>query len=310
MAEKAPHEFAVVMGLAQGRLDPLAFPLAVLPAAVKRRRDFLTKGLFGLAAGLVAAGILAALYVGRKEASATSRAALRDLEREKKEAERKDGNFRQVLGTAQETAVKHRLLAELMAPGSLLGRAWKVLEENLSATRDVYLQSVQLKTAESPYTFPFFRERRADEKATGYEESSRSRGLLRDPIVLVEGRISGRQRADDVYGKFVDGCKTNDQGLLVDTVKRLHGGGGAQDGSFEISFRTGVALKTVVEEGVPPVEIVLTDLALDDPEDPQAILGRRADGLRVSIPLKKLERRQQRELVDELKARAAPAAGE
>ena len=56
MVEKAPHEFAVVVGLAQGRTDPLAFPLAVLPAAVRRRRDFLTKGVWAAGAAVVGSG--------------------------------------------------------------------------------------------------------------------------------------------------------------------------------------------------------------------------------------------------------------
>ena len=47
----------------------------------------------------------------------------------------------------------------------------------------------------------------------------------------------------------MDGCKQNGEGLLVDMVKRLRGGSGGQDGTFELEFRPGVVLEFAVEPG-------------------------------------------------------------
>src|SRR5262245_57962392 len=54
--EKAPHEFAVCVGLAQTRLSNAAFGLEVLPTALRRQRDLKTKGIWGSAAAAVKIG--------------------------------------------------------------------------------------------------------------------------------------------------------------------------------------------------------------------------------------------------------------
>lgn len=304
LAEKAPHEFAVAVGLAQTRLDPLAFPLEVLPAALQRRRDFVTKGIFAVSAAVVAAAILAVIYVDRVDAAKEGRSKVRSLSKARGQAERQDSRFRDVLKREQELVVKHRILAEVMAPGALLGKAWDVLEENLATTRDVYLHSVQLRVVESTNDFNYHKPRRR-EKASGYEAVPRRAGFRRDPVVIVEGRISGRQRAGEVYEHFVRGCTANDQGLIVETVKRLRGGGGGKDGTFEFLFRPGEIVQLTTEEGSDTVAMMLTDLALDDLETPTTLFGRGADGVRVRIPLDRMRRRQRQDLVQELKARAA-----
>jgi hypothetical protein len=67
--EAAPHEYAAALGLAQTLHEPAAFRLEVLPESVKKTRDFLSKGLFAIAAGVVAAVALGIVWHGRKTAS-------------------------------------------------------------------------------------------------------------------------------------------------------------------------------------------------------------------------------------------------
>ena len=307
LAEKAPHEFAVAVGLAQLHLDPLAFDLEVLPAALRRRRDFVTKGIYAAGAAVVAVGILGILYNSRISAAAEGRAALSKLRGLRAQAERQDGRFRDVLQAEQELAVKHQLLGDVMAPGALFARTWSVLEDNLAAQRDVYLDGVQLRVVENSNEFPYYRERRRD-KASGYERTSRRYGVRRVPAMSVRGNISGKDRADQVYADFVRGCKENTLGLVVETVKRLRQGGTGKDASFELMFRPGSVVEVVVEEGADPLAVTLTDLSVDDAEEPTVIRGRGADGVQVEIPLDRATERKNRDLVTELKAQAAAAA--
>ncbi len=307
LAERAPHEFAVAVGLAQQRLDPLAFDLEVLPAALRRRRDFVTKGVWAAGAGVLALLILGALYQGRNAAGEEGRVASQKLRKLRQDAERQDGRFRDVLAVEQELAVKHQLLGDVLAPGTLFARTWSVLEDNLASIRDVYINGVQLHVVQRANEFPYYKERRGD-KASGYEKTSRRHGFRREPTVIVRGRISGKEVAAAVYQVFVEGCSSNDQGLVVETLKRLRPGSGGRDATFELLFRPGYVIETVVEDGADPIPVLLTDLTLEDPEDPQAILGRRADGVRVRVPLDRATKRRNRDLIDDLKAQAEASA--
>jgi hypothetical protein len=318
LAEKAPHEFAVAVGLAQLRLDPLAFDLEVLPAALRRRRDFATKGIYAAGAAVVALGILGVLYQGRVSAAAEGQAAKRKLSGIRNEAEKQDGRFREVLEVEQELAVKHQLLGDVLEPGALLAKAWSVLEDNLAKPelRDVYLDGVQLRVVENSNEFPYYREKKR-EKASGYEETSRRYGFRREPEVMVSGRVAGKERADELYAQFVRGCKQNTLGLDVLTEKRLRGGGTGKDATFELVFRPGKQIEIVVEDGQDPLALTLTDLSVDDGDEPTVIRGRRADGVLVEIPIDeehRATRRKNRDVIEELqaeaKARAAAAASD
>jgi type IV pilus assembly protein PilM len=311
LAESAPHEFAVAVGLAQSRLDPLAFGLEVLPTALRRRRDFLTKGIYAAGAAVLAIGILVLIYQGRSQAAEDGRRALSRLKSKRSQAESQDGKFREILYTQQELGVKHVLLGDIMAPGALLASAWNVLEGSLGEMQDVYLHTVQLKVDESSYEFPYFKERRR-EKATGYEETKRRYGFRRSPTVHVEGRIAGGQVAAGVYAKFVESCqaKAKALGLVVDTGRRLTGGG-VRDAKFELVFHPGVEIKTKTEEGQDSVSVVLRNLDLDDHEEPAFLRGRRADGVRVQIPIEQIRQiggRRAKDVVKEMQDEAAANA--
>ncbi|MFV1957958.1 MAG: pilus assembly protein PilM [Planctomycetota bacterium] len=304
LAKKAPHEFAVAVGLAQTYVAADAFPLTVLPAALKARREFVQRGVWTVAAAVVAAGILGVLYVERSSAAKEARAPALKVRRARQDVERKDDRFRKALAAEQDTAVKHLVLGEMAAPGALLGKSLRVLQDNVAAMTDVYLQTVRLDVDESNYEFPYYRPKSPQKKASGYEKVNRRRYFRREAVVRVTGRISGVQRPDAIYQDFVQRCQANDQGLFVETVKVFRRGRRDQDGTFEILFRPGMLLPLVNEDGTAAGEITLRDLVLDDAQDPTEISGRRADGVRITMKLDRIERRRRKTLVRDLQARA------
>ncbi len=314
MLERAPHEFAVPVGLAQAYMADEAFPIAVLPKSLRTRRDFVEKGIWAAGAAVVAAGILGVLYVGRSSAAETAHATLTHLERAKNEAKDKDGRFRHALETMQDLEVKHAALADLAAPGALLGKTLAVLQKNLESTKDVYLQEVQLKVGESSQDITYYRPK-GSQNGSGYQSVGRkTKYPALEPSILVTGRVAASQRAEAVFQDFVQRCQSNGQGLLVETEKIFRKGGRDQDGSFELLFRPGVEIHLVSADprGGDAGSIVLADLALDDAESPTAVFGRRSDGVRTKILLDRIERRQRRDLEKQLKERAAganPAGG-
>src|SRR5205085_10463142 len=95
----------------------------VVPEALRKRRDFATKGIFSGAAAVAALAALGVLYAARKDASAATDEQRSTLQQADKVADAKDGEFRKAVAQQEEVQAKHRLLAELAAPGPLLSDA-------------------------------------------------------------------------------------------------------------------------------------------------------------------------------------------
>jgi type IV pilus assembly protein PilM len=303
MVTNAPHEFAVAMGLAQARTSPLAFPLSVLPEALRRRREFVTKGLWCVGAGVAAAGILLLLHQARSKTADKAHRLEAQVRRQISSVQNDDDRLRKALRSAQEAEVKHQILADLAAPGALLGRVMSVLDDNLRGTREVYLESVRLQVGETANEFTYYKPRVEKSLASGYEETSRRRYFRRQPSVRVVARISGTTNAAAVHQDFVTRCQKNDQGLLVKTETGLVGGRRtAEDASFELEFRAGVELRLVTTEGNETGRLVVVDAALDEARDPGAILGRRVDGVAVRIPRERIAAEDWRDLSKRLPA--------
>ncbi len=309
MIEDAPHEFAVAVGLAQTSLAPAAFELSVLPAALKRTRDFLKKGIYSVAAALVMAGVLVLMYMGRSEASQKANDDLRKISRKLKEADRKDEQLRKVLKVAQEEEVKHRLLAQRVAPGVLLSNVFAELENNLkdSKAQDIYIKEIDLRVREETNAFQYYKPLQEKKNATGYKATTRTRYQKRDATVRVLGRIGGRNAAQ-LYQDFYQACLNNKRGLVVEAPEGLRPGRGGRASEFELLFRPGHSLQLEQESG-QPLEIVMRDLKLDDPEDPTKFVGRRADGVPIEIEIEKVDRSQRRRLLEDLQSAAKPAEG-
>jgi type IV pilus assembly protein PilM len=302
LVEKAGHEFAVPVGLAQAYVADESFPLAVLPAKLKARQDFVQKGIWAAGAGLIALGILGYLYSTRKAAADEADEKLVRLRREESREKERDKKYRRALYDAQELQVKHALLADMAAPGSVFAETLEVLQSNLSdpELKDVYLESVRLEVDESGYSFPYYLPKRSD-PGSGYDRVRRSRGERRAPSVLVGGLIGGAQRPDAIYQTFVQRCQANTLGLTVETTRPFKEGRRGKDSEFELRFLPGLKLSLVNEEGDPAGTVILTEFTVDDPQDPTEIRGRGADGVRVVIPFDQVEGRQRRELERDLK---------
>ena len=100
-------------------------------------------------------------------------------------------------------------------------------------------------------------------------------------------------------------CQSNEQGLIVETEKRFRRGGQGKDGTFELRFRPGVVIELVSEDKGDAGSITLTDLALDNLDDPLYLLGRGADGVKVQIEKDRVKRSQWRDLEKTLVAASA-----
>jgi hypothetical protein len=292
-----PHEFTVAVGLAQNRVAAESMQLSVLPAALKRARDFATKGIFTVIAAAVMVGALFLIYNGRTTASAEFSARARAVKSKEGTAGNDDKKMRAALSVAQEQEVKHRLLAELVQPGVLLSEVWAEVESNV--TPYIYIDTVQLNVSTPTHTFDYYKPKNVTKPASGYMRTPRSRYRLRDCNVRVKGRISHGQNASRIAGDFINACIANKRGLLVETVKPPREGKGGRDGTFEIDFFPGVTLESAVDKGAP---VTLRDISLDDKAEPTAFLGFQASGVQVSVPLDAVKKRQRNELVKMLQA--------
>ncbi|MDJ0520438.1 MAG: pilus assembly protein PilM [Planctomycetota bacterium] len=295
MIEKNPHEFTVAVGLAQNRVAAEAMALSVLPAALKRARDFATKGVFSVIAAAVMVGVLFVIYNGRTNAAAEFRDRGGAVTTKERKAKNDDKKMRKALAMAQEQEVKHRLLAELVQPGVLLSEVWAEVEGNISPY--IYIDTVQLNVSSPTHTFTYYKPKNATKPASGYADTTRSRYRLRECNVRVKGRISHGQNASRIAGQFINACIANKRGLLVETVKPPREGKGGRDGTFEIDFFPGITLESAIEKGMP---ITLRSISLDDPQEPTAFLGFRADGVRVRVPVEEVKTRQRKELIKQL----------
>ena len=297
LIQRAPHEFTVAVGLAQNQISGEAMGLSVLPAAVRRARDFATKGVFTVAAAAVMAVVLFIIYQGRTQTSEAFAEGAASMKGEEGRAGRQDRELRQQLKFAQAEEVKHRLLAELNQPGVLMSQVLAEIEANISPF--IYVEEVKLDVSEPTHTFEYWKPRLEKKPATGYEKVSRSRYRLRLCSVRLKGRVSNGQNASQIAGAFITACQGNKRGLDVITVQPPREGRGGRDGTFEIDFFPGRTLEPALDKGTPEM---LRDITLDNPSDPRFFLGYRANGVQTRVPLDDVKKKTREKLVEELKA--------
>ena len=297
LIEDAPHEFTVAMGLAQNAVAPEAMGLSVLPEGIRRARDFATKGIFGVAAAAVMVGVLFLLFNGRASASEKYLDASDSVARQRRQAGEADKKLRSALSYVQDIEVKHRILAEMNQPGVLLTEVLAEVESNI--TPYIYLDEVTLQVNTPTHTFPYWRPK-MERPASGYVEASRSRYNLRLTSVRMKGLVSHGQNASKIAGAFITKLQSNERGLVVETVKPPREGRGGKPGTFEIDFFPGVVLKPAEDNGETAV---LTNIGLDDYEEPKYFVGFRPNGVQAKVAIEGVNRKQRDKLVDDLKAK-------
>ncbi len=234
-----PHEFAAVLGLAQTQLAPAAFALAVIPEAVRRKRDFATKGVFSIAAAAVAVGALAILYTSRKTASEAVAVQVKQLNRDndqKVAAPQKE--FKLALAKLQETREKHRRLSEMAAPGALFSDAFGLLQANLKEHPEVYLIDTTLQVDDATPTFGFWHPKQGNQG--GYQERAQSR-TERSATMKVVGQVSAVTEPQKVFNDFVQSCKLVglSKALVVRTSKTFD----TQKRQFEFEISPGTSFR-------------------------------------------------------------------
>lgn len=75
----ARYEAVIALGLAATKLDDSLYQLEILPEAVKKRRIFMQQTIWNIAAGVVAAAIVVALFLHEKDRTAQAEVAKRQL---------------------------------------------------------------------------------------------------------------------------------------------------------------------------------------------------------------------------------------
>ena len=311
MIEAAPHEFAVAVGLAQNSLSPFAFGLEILPTAMRRARDFATKGIFAIAAGVVALGALWFLYSGRKAAAEEIQVQRAAVTKEAKAAATADGKLRKALEASQGAAIKHELLAQRPVPGALLTKVIAIMEGVVSkddALRDIYVSDIRLDVTERGHSVSQWKPN--GKAATGYSEYTmlRKENSARDAEVRVQGRVGGGREAVGQFEAFYQACRENKLGITVSAPSGFRNPDRrGNDGKFELLFQAGSVVTMSGEDGNRESAMLLTDLSIDDAEEPSELRGRRSDGWPVTIKWEMLSRVEQKRWLKELKD-TAPAA--
>lgn len=301
MAEAAPHEFSVVVGLAQAALSPAAFRIGILPEKLRKARDFATKGIWAAAAGLVAVGSLFFIHQGRAKSVAAIDVEKARIKRQREETVRDDERTRVALADAQQAETKHRILADMAEPGAFLLRVLEQLETR--ATEHIYLESVRLQLDRRSNAFPYFVPKASP--GSGYEQSSRTYGELRDPFVVVEGRVSGGENPSRIAGDFQDALRANKAGLVVETKSAFKPGAAGRPGTFTLEIRPGIVLEAV---GEGSVRRTLRDVRIDTESDPPVLIGRRSDGVLERVPQAEISKTQWTDIVGSQKD-LAPGTG-
>lgn len=306
MIEDHPHEFAVAVGLAQTELERAAVKLRVMPAALRKARDFATKGIFAIAAAAVMVGVLAIKFMDRSDAGATISDEVSKLGKKAKEVDRKDKRMRSALQRSQVVAVKQRLLAERPAPGAHLAQSMQLLEETLldPKFKDVYLDEITLRVTEDPYNFQQWIPKNP-KKAAGYTPITVTYGKTREAVVEVRGRITRGSTASRTFTDFFQAISGNQAGLDVEALETLKTGRGRLDPTFRLQITPGLLIRLNDENSLGRRRVILRrPMALDSVDEPTLVVARTVDGARLEVPLEDIESEDRKAIVERLKKQA------
>jgi len=166
LLEEYKLESVVALGLATMGSDPDAYSIEILPAALKKRREFMGSTAFLIAAGVAALGFLGydAYHSSRSLDEMTGQA--RTLNQELNRAERTDRRTRVLLQENEELVEVANELWSTAGSGEQLARVMRVLDTELP--QDFWIAKLSSDTRFDP-------------------ELDVERGDLR-PIVHIEGR--------------------------------------------------------------------------------------------------------------------------
>jgi Tfp pilus assembly PilM family ATPase/Tfp pilus assembly protein PilN len=207
--EEYKLEAVTALGLATMASDPEAFSVEVLPGALRRKREF-----WGGTAFLVAAGVLAAAYLGwdayrKGDQLGAVEAEVSKLSRELKRAQ---STHQETLALMEENAVLEAEALEyqaLLGAGEQLVRTLEVLDQRMP-------EEYWLSRLESRWTFD--------------DELGVERALER-PIVRLEGRArQGTSQMSVLHEGFLSALRDELDGVRLKSAPRYDGS------SFELDL--------------------------------------------------------------------------
>jgi type IV pilus assembly protein PilM len=296
--QAAPHEYAVSLGLAQTSIAAEAFRLSVVPEAVRRRREFASKGVFTVAAAAVALAALGVLYSARNTASAavvSQGERLKGAEQAKKEGEEK---FKKALESLEETQAKHRALAEIAAIGPLFSDALALLQARQKDKPEIYLEEVVLVVDDPVRSYKLLHAT----PGGSYVERVHGRAV-RTAVVRVVGRVIPGPSPDRDFNEYVQACRANDKKLVVTTRKTFQ----AKDGRFELEVAPGVSFRPSGIENGTPWMLRGASFTLAENGEREAVTGTDVEGVPVSVKKEQVEPQDWARLVETLPSGTASA---
>jgi hypothetical protein len=309
LVEQRPHELATALGLAQSRLASAAFPLEVLPEGVRKKRDFATKGVFSVLAGVVSLGALGILYTSRQSAADEIRKQALVLKSdETRLAVQPEKEFRGHLTKLQEVREKHRRLAELATPGVLYAETLGLLERGLRAHPEVYLKRSTLEVLDGQRSYPILKPRGP---GGGFQErivTLPDRGSY----VEVEGNVMPGPSPEKVFNDFLSACKREGKakGLEVTATQTFKAG----DSSFKLRVDPGLSIAPVKSSGASEGSAVAAGWILRRPVlvvpegggEAEAVRGIDVQGLEVTVQKAEIDPDSWKAVLEKASAESKP----
>jgi type IV pilus assembly protein PilM len=186
--EDQRYEAVVALGLAIGRIDEEAYDLTILPESVKRRRRFMQRTVWNIAAALVLVGAVYFVFSDQSAKEATAQKVLQRVRGDVSSRQAVDSDTREVLAEAERLAAANRYLAEQAVPlNGLLGTA-RLLQKHMP--RELYVTDLSVTTP------------RGRTRGSRGEE----RQLIR--VVGTGKEVTGRS-VGEVYDEFVAACRAD-----------------------------------------------------------------------------------------------------
>ncbi len=251
---------AAALGLAQMAADPKAFRLEILPAADRKRRDFVRHTSWLLASGVAAAAGLFVLYStkGFQEREATrndaqAKVALEKASRLREEGEQKKARVAQALRRV--TLLQGEIMLGLELERALdavqttvdSDRAFDAL--HFPAVRTAYQtldvpEAILAAAAGSADPADGSGDGKGDDKGDdkgkargGRDDGEKKRIQARVPVVSLEGVIQVRELPPDkVYSMFTQALQDRVGRDLKGAEMRLEGGLEGRSGRFKVSI--------------------------------------------------------------------------
>ncbi len=145
--EAMRSEAVVALGLAVGSVDPTLYSLEILPAAVKKRRQFTQRTVFNIAAGVVGVALLAAYAKDQKAAVEAASASRRTVARAYAQIQDVDKQAQDIVAKNLEDRAVVEHLAQQAVPLHGALRVMRAVTQNLPPQLWLTKVSVEMRGA-------------------------------------------------------------------------------------------------------------------------------------------------------------------